>query len=63
MLATIPAGTQSDSLLRLRGKGLPLFGGGKRGDLYLWLHVHIQEKLSAAERRLFEKLRELEKQT
>jgi hypothetical protein len=40
-----------------------LFGGGKGGDLYPSLHVHIRERLSAPERRLFAKLREWEKQT
>ncbi len=55
----IPPGTQPDSVLRLRGKGLPAFGGGRRGDLYLRLNVRVPEKLSAKERRLYEGLREL----
>ncbi len=55
----IPPGTQPDSVLRLRGKGLPAFGGGRRGDLYLRLNVRVPEKLSAKERRLYEDLREL----
>lgn len=28
----VPAGTQPGSMLRLRGKGLPSFGGGTRGE-------------------------------
>lgn len=54
----VPAGTQPDSMLRLRGKGLPPFGGGTRGDLYLRLQVHVPERLSNRERRLFEQLKE-----
>ena len=53
----VPAGTQPDSMLRLRGKGLPRFGGGSRGDLYVRLRVHVPERLSDRQRRLFEQLR------
>jgi molecular chaperone DnaJ len=54
---TVPAGTQPDSMLRLRGKGLPRFGGGARGDLYVRLQVHVPERLSDRQRQLFEQLR------
>jgi molecular chaperone DnaJ len=57
---SVPPGTQPDALLRLKGKGLPEFGGGRRGDLYLRIQVHVPEKLSQEERRLFERLRVLE---
>jgi molecular chaperone DnaJ len=53
----VPAGTQPDTMLRLRGKGLPRFGGGGRGDLYVRLQVHVPERLSDRERRLFEQLK------
>ncbi len=56
----IPPGTQPDALLRLRGKGLPEFGNKKRGDLYLRIQVHLPERLTAQERKLYEHLRELE---
>ncbi len=55
----IPPGTQPDSVLRLRGKGLPHFGSDSRGDLLLRLRVTVPESLSGAERRLYQKLREL----
>jgi len=54
---TIPAGTQPDSVLRLKQKGLPEFGGKKRGDLFLRLNVRIPEKLGTEERKLWERLR------
>lgn len=54
---TIPPATQPGEMLRLRGKGLPEFGGGKRGDLYLRIRVRIPEHLSANERALYEQLR------
>jgi molecular chaperone DnaJ len=58
---TIPPGTQSDSILRLRRKGLPEFGRKKQGDLYLRVAVRIPEKLGAEERKLWERLRTVEK--
>ena len=57
--AKVPAGTQPGTVLRLRGKGLPQFGGGRRGDLFLHIDVHIPEKLTAKERKLFDQLRAL----
>lgn len=53
----VPAGTQPDSILRLHSKGLPPFGGGRRGDLYLRVQVHVPERLSDRQRRLFEEVR------
>ncbi|MHA1152505.1 MAG: DnaJ C-terminal domain-containing protein [Alphaproteobacteria bacterium] len=55
----VPPGTQPDTVLRLTGKGLPEFGGGRRGDLFLRLRVHLPERLSREQRRLFEQLRQL----
>jgi molecular chaperone DnaJ len=54
---TVPAGTQPDAVLRLKGKGLPTFGGGHRGDLYLRIGVRIPEHLTHEERDLYERLR------
>ena len=57
-----PAGTQSDALLRLRGKGLPRFGDGVRGDLYVRVRVQVPEHLTSAQRRLYEQLRTLQRE-
>jgi molecular chaperone DnaJ len=54
-----PPGTQPDGVLRLKGKGLPRFGGGGRGDLFLRLEVHVPEQLSPEEQQLYERLRSL----
>lgn len=57
---TVPPGTQPDTVLRLRGKGLPEFGGdGAHGDLYLSLRVRLPETLSFEETQLYRRLREL----
>jgi DnaJ-class molecular chaperone len=52
-----PKGTQPNSLLWLRGKRLPGFGGHGPGDLYVRLRVQIPERLSEHPRSLFEQLR------
>ena len=57
----VPAGTQPGSVLRLRNKGLPRFGGGARGALYVNLRVVVPQQLSPEERKLYERLRSLEK--
>lgn len=56
---TVPPGTQPDTVLRLRGKGLPDFGGRRRGDLLVRLQVRVPERTSPEERRLYERLRSL----
>ena len=51
----IPAGTQTGHRLRLRGRGMPLINDG-RGDLYCVIRLQVPEKLTDAERELWEKL-------
>ena len=56
----VPAGTQPDTVLRLRGKGLPHFGHDGRGDLLLRLRLRVPASLSSTERALYEQLRQLQ---
>ena len=53
-------GTQSGTVERLRGKGLPSVNGygSGRGDLYVKILVWIPRKLSRSEREAIEKLRD-----
>jgi molecular chaperone DnaJ len=60
--ARVPPGTQPDTVLRLRGKGLPEFGDGRRGDLLLRLQVRIPDRLSSRERELYDQLRSLSRE-
>lgn len=55
----IPAGTQSNTLFRMAGKGLPDLDTGDRGDENIKVIVAVPEKLS---RRQQELLREFEKE-
>ncbi|NPA74799.1 MAG: molecular chaperone DnaJ [Euryarchaeota archaeon] len=42
----ISPGTESGSQITLRGKGVPRFGGGRRGDLILHVEIDVPKKLS-----------------
>lgn len=55
----VPAGTQPDTVLRLKGKGLPRMNGKGEGDMFLQIRVDIPEKIGHEERELYERLREL----
>jgi molecular chaperone DnaJ len=54
---SVPPGTQPDTVLRVRGKGLPRAAGADPGDLYLVVHVRVPERLDDEQRALYEKLR------
>jgi molecular chaperone DnaJ len=60
---TIRRGTQPGTILRLAGKGLPEFGGRRRGDLYLQVAVRVPEQVTKKERELYSQLRTLESET
>lgn len=57
----IPPGTQPETVLRLRGRGLPEFGSHDYGDLFLRILIELPQHLSPEERRLYERLRVLHK--
>lgn len=58
----IPAGTQNDKILRLRGEGIPyLHNAGRRGDMYIKIRVNIPTKLSSKAKSLLKELAELDK--
>jgi molecular chaperone DnaJ len=52
----VPEGTQSGTVLKLRGQGIPALGGRGRGDLHVLLRVVVPKHLNAEQRRLFEQL-------
>ncbi len=53
-------GTQSHSLIRLRGEGVQRLQGRGKGDLYVRLIVKIPEKISREEKKVLEELQILE---
>jgi molecular chaperone DnaJ len=55
----IEPGTESGTVLRLKGKGIPNLQRRGRGDLYVTVHIVAPTDLSAEERGLLERLSEL----
>lgn len=56
----IPPGTQPETVLRLRTKGLPILGQDGKGDLLIRVHVWTPERLTDEQERLFRELAKLE---
>jgi molecular chaperone DnaJ len=52
----LPPGTQSGKQFRLRGKGLPIFGGYGKGDLLVTVTVEVPLHLTGRQRALLEEL-------
>ncbi len=57
---TVPAGIQSGTVLRVKGKGLPRLGQNGAGDLNVRVHVWTPQNLNAEQRRLLEELSTIE---
>jgi molecular chaperone DnaJ len=56
----VPPGTQTDTVLRLKGKGLPALGQHGTGDMMIRVHVWTPDKLTDEQERLFRELAKLE---
>jgi molecular chaperone DnaJ len=52
----VPEGTQSGTVLRVKGQGVPQLGGRGRGDLHVLVRVVVPRHLSSEQRKLFEQL-------
>ncbi len=52
----LPNGTQSGKVFRLRGKGLPVFGGYGKGDQLVEVIVEVPEQLTPKQRAIVEEL-------
>lgn len=53
---SIPAGTQSGTVMKIRGKGLPDVRGYGKGDLFVQIVVWIPKKLSRENKEMVEAL-------
>jgi molecular chaperone DnaJ len=56
----IPMGTQTGTVFRLKGKGMPALGGRGRGDLFVSATVITPTTLTREQRRLLEQLADVE---
>jgi len=62
ILIKIPPGIQTDNKIRVAGKGY-IDRNGSRGDLYIKIRIVNPKIMSSEVRRLYEKLRDIEKAT
>jgi len=56
----VPAGTQVEDVVRVRGRGMPQVRGRGRGDLVGHIRVTVPRSVSGRERELLEELRKIE---
>ena len=58
---TIPEGTQNNKVLRLKGKGMPVYDHpGNYGDMIVSVKIEIPVQLSEEEKKLFQQLQNLQ---
>lgn len=55
----VPEGTQSGTVLRLRGKGIQHLNSSRYGDLYITIKVEVPKKLNKKQRELLKQFEEL----
>jgi len=56
----VPAGTQTGTVFRVRGKGMPVLGGRGKGDLFVSVSVITPTSLTREQRKLLEQLAKIE---
>ncbi len=56
---TVPEGTQTGSVFRLKGKGIPFLRGNGRGDQYVKVSIDVPKKLTEKQRALLREFAEL----
>src|SRR6476646_6881229 len=52
----VPAGTQTGTVFRVKGKGMPVLGGRGRGDMFVSVSVITPTSLTREQRKLLEQL-------
>jgi molecular chaperone DnaJ len=56
VLMKVPPGTQSGKIFRLRGKGIPVYGGYGKGDQLVTVVVEVPQEVSRRQRKLITEL-------
>jgi molecular chaperone DnaJ len=57
---TVPGGTQTDTVFRLRGSGMPILRTTGHGDLYVKVKVKVPEKLTQEQKDILKRFAEIE---
>jgi molecular chaperone DnaJ len=58
----VPAGTQTGTVFRVRGQGMPVLGGRGKGDLFVSVSVITPTTLTREQRKILEQLAKIETQ-
>lgn len=58
LMCKVPAGTQSGTVLRIKGKGVKNVRTGKPGDLYVRVAIEVPTKLTSAQKEMIKKFGE-----
>jgi molecular chaperone DnaJ len=56
----IPSGTEPGKVLKMKGKGVPILGSNRRGDLNVIVTISVPKKISDERRKLLEELKQLD---
>ncbi len=56
----VPAGTQTGTVFRIKGEGMPILGGRGKGDLFVAVTLMTPKSLTKEQRKLLEQLAEIE---
>jgi molecular chaperone DnaJ len=60
VMVNLPAHTQSDTIFRLRGSGMPLFNAAGRGDLYVRVKIKVPDRMNQEQKDILKRFAELE---
>jgi molecular chaperone DnaJ len=58
-IVKIPSGTQSGTVFKIKGKGMPLLNGGVQGDLLVRVVIAVPHKLTGEQRKKLEEFSDL----
>jgi molecular chaperone DnaJ len=59
---SVPAGTQSGTVLKLKGKGLPALGSANRGNLLVTVSVSVPSKLNDRQKELLKEFKQIDEE-
>jgi molecular chaperone DnaJ len=57
---TVPAGTQSGTVLKLKGKGLPNLGGANKGNMLISIEATVPTKLTDKQKELLRQFKQID---
>ena len=60
---TIPEGTQTGTVFRLKGKGVPHLRGSGRGDQYVRVNIEVTKKLNESQKAILREFAEVSEET